>query len=107
MNELMQEPLRCPKCGLSCEETDNYCRHCGRALKPGRNFFNSHTGIILLALVVGPFALPLVWTSKRIGMVAKILYSVVLLAMGYYLIKACVQIYQLTFQMMQGMMGGF
>ena len=103
----INEPLRCPKCGLAYDEADNYCRHCGRALKPGRNFFNTHTGIILVALLAGPFALPLVWTSKCIGMVAKVIYSVILLAMGYYLVKACLQIYQLTFQMMQNMMGGF
>lgn len=98
--------LQCPKCGLSIEEADNFCRHCGRSLKPGRTFFNSHTGIILLALVVGPFALPLVWTSKRIGLTAKIIYTLVLLVMGYYLIKMCIQIYQFTFQMMQAMLGG-
>ncbi len=98
--------IRCSRCGRMVEETDNFCRHCGYSLKPGRGFLNSHTGIILLMLIVGPFALPLVWTSKRMGLVAKIIYTIIMLAMGYYLVMACLQIYQLTFGMMQGMMGG-
>ena len=98
---------RCPKCGLIIEETDNFCRYCGRSLKPGRGFLNSHVGIILLMLVVGPFALPLVWMSKRIGLLAKIIYTVLMLIMGYYLVVACVQVYQMTFQMMQSMTVGF
>lgn len=102
----MNEP-RCANCHLYVEETDNFCRHCGRSLKPGRGFLNSHTGIILLMLLVGPFALPLVWTSKRMGIVAKVIYTIIMLVMGYYLVKACVQIYQLTFQMMQSMTGMF
>ena len=98
--------IKCPKCGLMIDEADNFCRYCGRSLKPGRGFLNSHVGIILLMLVIGPFALPLVWTSKRMGCVAKFIYTVLMLGMGYYLVKACVQIYQLTFQMMQSMTVG-
>lgn len=99
--------IRCSKCGRVVEQTDNFCRYCGRSLKPGQGFLNSHAGIILLMFVVGPFALPLVWTSKRIGLVAKIIYTFLMLAMGYYLVVACIQMYQLTFQMMQGMTGIF
>ena len=103
----MNQMNRCQRCGLMVEETDNFCRHCGCNLKPGYGFLNSHTGIILLMLVVGPFALPLVWTSKRMGTPAKIVYTILMLIMGYYLVVACVQMYQLTFQMMQSMTGGF
>ena len=103
----MNQVNRCPKCGLAVEETDNFCRHCGCNLKPGLGFLNSHAGIILLMFVIGPFALPLVWTSKRMGTPAKIVYTILMLIMGYYLVVACVQMYQLTFQMMQSMTGGF
>lgn len=106
MNEPLQTPFHCPKCGGLHEENDNFCRRCGRALKPGRGFLNSHTGIILLALILGPFALPAVWTSKRIGPVAKWVYTLVLGLIGYYFIIACWNIYQLTVQSMQFLMGG-
>ena len=94
---------RCPKCKLIVEETDNYCRYCGRSLKSGRGFLNSHVGIILLMLLAGPFALPWVWTSKRISSVSKIIYTLLMLIIGYYLIITCVQIYQITLETMQNM----
>ena len=100
-------PKACPACHLLIEETDNFCRHCGRSLKPGESFFYSHTGIILMAVVLGPFALPFVWLSKRISTAAKIIYSVVLGAIGVYFCIACYRIYQLTMQTAQGLMGGF
>ena len=57
----------CPRCSNPIDETDNFCRHCGRSLKPGTGFLFSHPGIILMAFVLGPFALPFVWLSKTIG----------------------------------------
>ena len=100
-------PKACPACHLLTEETDNFCRHCGRALKPGEGFLYSHTGIILMAVVLGPFALPFVWLSKRISWTAKVIYSVVLGTIGVYFCIACYHIYQLTVQTAQGLMGGF
>ena len=99
--------LRCPRCGLAHEENDNFCRRCGRSLKPGRGFMNSHVGIIVMALIVGPFALPWVWTSKRISVVSKWIYTIILLAIGYYLIIACWKIYQMIAQSTQMLMGAF
>ena len=93
----------CPKCKLLVEDTDNYCRYCGRSLKPGRGFLNSHVGIILLMLLAGPFALPLVWTSKRISLLSKIIYSILMLIMGYFLVITCLQVYQITVDAMQSM----
>jgi len=96
----------CLKCGGWCDESDNFCRRCGRALKPGNGFLNSHTGIILLALVLGPFALPAVWTSKRISRTAKWVYSLLLLLMGYYLVVACWQVYKISLESAKLLMGG-
>ena len=102
----MTNPFSCPRCHLLCEENDNYCRHCGHSLKPGQGFFHSHGGIILLAILVGPFALPAVWTSKQISFTAKWIYSVALVAMGIYLVVACYQMYQLMMSAAQGILGG-
>ena len=100
-----QNPITCPACHLLVEEADHFCRHCGRSLKPGMSFLYSHSGIILMALVLGPFALPFVWMSKRISMAAKIIYSVVLGLIGVYFVIACYHIYQLTWQTAQSLMG--
>lgn len=99
-------PLTCPHCHVAVTPQDNYCRQCGRSLKAGHGFMYSHSGIILLSLVLGPFALPCVWLSKRIGLTAKILYSVVLGFIGYYFVIACYRIFQLTQDAAQLMLGG-
>ncbi len=85
--------LSCPRCGQPIEQTDCYCRRCGKALQPGRGFLFSHTGIILLALVLGPFALPLVWISKIISPLAKWIYTILLLAVGIYFVVVCYHLY--------------
>ena len=97
----------CPRCYNPVDETDNYCRFCGRSLKPGTGFLHSHSGIILLALVLGPFALPAVWTSKIISAAAKWIYTVLLLAMGVYLAFAFYHAYLMMQDAAQLMLGGF
>ena len=79
----------CPRCQNPTDETDNYCRHCGRSLKPGTGFLFSHTGIILLAFVLGPFALPFVWMSKTIGLGAKWIYTALLALISVYFFMVC------------------
>ena len=103
----MMTPFTCPRCHLTIDQTDNYCRHCGRNLHPGRGFFHSHIGIILLSIVLGPFALPWVWTSHRIGMVAKICYTAILGLLGIMLVQLCIGVYQLTLNTTQLLLGGF
>ena len=86
-----QEPSFCPRCHAEIRETDNYCHACGKGLKPGRGFLFTHPGIILMALVLGPLALPFVWLSKAISFTAKLIYTVLLLLMGVYLVYALLQ----------------
>ena len=100
-----QEPVFCSRCHGQIEQADNYCRFCGKSLKPGRGFLFTHTGIIVMALVLGPFALPFVWMSKAISLTAKIIYTAVLVICGFYLIYALWQVFTLTSQSMQQLMG--
>jgi len=107
MNELeiTSQPVFCKHCHAEVRDSDNYCHACGKSLKPGRGFLFTHTGIILMALVLGPFALPFVWMSKTLGPVAKIIYTVILLFVGFFLIQSLVHIFTLTQQSMQMLMG--
>lgn len=109
MNEIyatqtpLQEPLFCSRCHAEIRETDNYCHACGKSLKPGRGFLFTHAGIIVMALVLGPLALPFVWMSKAISLTAKFLYTVVLLLLGVYLVYTlwqAVTLIQSSFQTM-------
>ena len=86
-----QEPIFCSRCHAQIRETDNYCHACGKSLKPGRGFLFTHSGIIVMALVLSPFALPFVWMSKAISLSAKLIYTAVLLILGVYLVYALMQ----------------
>ena len=96
----------CPRCHCPVDETDNYCRACGRSLRPGTGFLFTHSGIILLSVVLGPFALPVVWMSKLISTPAKWIYTALLALLTVYLIHAFYQAYLLMQDAAQMMLGG-
>ncbi len=99
------QPLFCTRCHAEIREADNYCHMCGKSLKPGRGFLFTHAGIILMTLVLGPLALPFVWFSKVISTTAKILYTLALLLIGFYLIFTLWHAFSLMNDSLQLMMG--
>ena len=99
------QPLFCSRCHAEIRETDNYCHMCGKSLKPGHGFLFTHAGIILMALVLGPLALPFVWMSKVISTTAKISYTLALLVIGFYLVFTLWQAFSLMNDSLQMMMG--
>ena len=58
-----------------------------------------------MGLVLGPFALPFVWMSKVLSLTAKIIYTVIFLIVGFYLIYSLVHIFTLTQQSVQLLLG--
>lgn len=100
------QPLFCPRCHAEIRESDNYCHACGRSLKPGRGFLFTHAGIILMALVLGPLALPFVWMSKVISLTAKIIYTLLLLLVGFYLVVTLWTAFSMISNSLQMMTGG-
>ena len=103
--EATAPPVFCSRCQAQVRNTDHYCHNCGKSLKPGHGFVFTHAGIIIMALVLGPFALPFVWFSKVISPLAKIIYTVVLLAVGFYLVYSLVHIFGMAQQSMQMLLG--
>jgi len=95
--------LFCTRCQVKIRATDNYCYNCGKTLKRGYGFLYTHIGIILMSLILGPFALPFVWLSKKIHPFFKIIYTLILLAVGYFLVISCVHIYDTLKDVMKGM----
>lgn len=75
----------CPSCRQPVEETDCYCRHCGRTLQPRMGFWYSHTGILVMALLAGPFALICVWMSRKISYSAKWIWTLAIGLISFYL----------------------
>lgn len=82
---------KCPRCQYVANDTDNFCAHCGTSFQPKSGFLFSHSGIILMIFLLGPFAIPFVLTSTVIGKLSKWLYSVFLaiyiIALVYYCYK--------------------
>lgn len=66
----------CLHCSKSIGADDIYCRHCGRRQGAGDAWYYGTAWIALLAfLLIGPFALILVWKSTRMGAAAKIVLA--------------------------------
>ena len=101
------QPLLCNRCHAEVRDSDNYCHACGKSLKPGRGFLFTHTGIILMTLILGPFALPFVWLSKVLSPLAKLIYTIVLLLVGFYLVYSLVHIFSLMQQSLNSLMVDF
>jgi len=70
----------CWKCKKQIDQTDKYCRYCGSGQGGKAPWYYRHFGIIMVMLMVGPFALINVFFSPVIGKKAKIIYTVIILA---------------------------
>lgn len=79
--------VTCDYCGKSIDDTDKYCRFCGRRQRVGDAWYYSIAWIAFLAFfVIGPFALILVWKSTRMPAVVK--KCLAALIVGYTAVSA-------------------
>lgn len=86
--------IPCRKCGTTIGVDAQFCSQCGYRQDQGSAWYYHPVWILLLAfLVLGPFALPLVWRSSKMNPVMKIVMALVILAYSYYI---CYATYRLT-----------
>jgi uncharacterized membrane protein len=81
----------CRKCTVAIGASDNYCRHCGTPTGTGRAgsaaWWESPWVVLpLLFLVVGPFALPLLWRSRRFTRPWKIALSIITVGVPLFIV---------------------
>lgn len=76
-----QGQARCPSCGKTIDAQDAFCRHCGRRQAAAGQWYHSPRSILILAFtVLGPFAIPLIWRSPRMGTAMKWFLTLVITA---------------------------
>jgi hypothetical protein len=73
-------PGRCPRCSAEIDTLDRYCRVCGANLRAAAWYHTKAVVLLSAFLVIGPFALPLLWTSPAFGRVGKVIWTVLIIA---------------------------